>query len=209
MSHDRNIKYLTDRRIIYRRFPINDYPSHKFDWGDYYENGTFECYELFRSKAKINTYRSLKWHLLVLWYLNPQLSQDQLENLCYFICDKSNNFVTFTISDQVLKTILYEVSICDLETQPNNKLRKIIFKDLCQLTTEQKLQIVGQIVGRKKLSESEIYDAMLYTHDDGDKITVDKLANYLGCSTRTIYRNMGNELKKEKELLNQELCITS
>ena len=209
MSHDRNIKYLTDRRIIYRRFPINDHPTHRFDWGDYYENGTFECYELFRSKAKINTYRSLKWHLLVLWYLNPQLSQDQLENLCYFICDKSNNFVTFTISDQVLKTILYEVSICDLETQPNNKLRKIIFKDLCQLTTEQKLQIVGQIVGRKKLSESEIYDAMLYTHDDGDKITVDKLANYLGCSTRTIYRNMGNELKKEKELLNQELCITS
>jgi transcriptional antiterminator len=47
---------------------------------------------------------------------------------------------------------------------------------------------------------------MLYTHDDGDKITVEKLANYLGCSTRTIYRNMGNELKKEKELLNQELC---
>ena len=205
MSHDRNIKYLTDRRIIYRRFPINDHPTQRFDWGDYYENGTFECYELFRSKAKINTYKSLKWHLLVIWYLNPQLSQDQLETLCNFICDKSNNFVTFTISDQVLKTILYEVSIYDLETPPNNKLRKIIFKDTCQLTAEQKLKIVGQIIGRKKLSESEIYDAMLYVHDDGKKITVDRLAKYLCCSTRTIYRNIGNELKKEKELLNQEL----
>ena len=205
MSHNRNLKYLTDRRIIYRRFPINDKPTNTFEWGDYYENGTYECYELFRSKAKINTYKSLKWHLLVIWYLNPDLSQDKLENLFRFICDKSNEFVTFNISEQLLKTIIYEVSMHDLESPPKNKLRKIIFKDTCQLTTEQKLQIVGQIIGRKKLSESEIYDAMLYTHDDGDKITVEKLARYLGCSPRTVYRNMGEELKREKELLNQEL----
>jgi hypothetical protein len=205
MSQDRNIKYLIDRRIIYRRSPVKDQPTHVFDWGYFYENGTNECYELFRSKAKINTYKSLKWHLLVIWYLNPQLDQDQLENLCKFICDKSNNFITFTISDQLLKTILYEVSMQDLETPPKNKSRKIIFKESCKLTTEQKLQIVGSIVGRKKISESEIYDAMLYTHDDGNKITIEKLAEHLGCSTRTIYRNMGNELKKEKELLNQDL----
>lgn len=205
MSQDRNIKYLTDRRIIYRRSPINDQPSIRFDWGDYYEDGTSECYELFRSKAKINTYKSLKWHILVIWYLNPQLDQDKLENLFRFISDKSNNFVTFNISEHILKTILYEVSMHDLEHPPKNKIRKIIFKDTCQLTTEQKLQIVGQIIGRKKLSESEIYDAMLYTHDEGDKITVEKLAGYLNCSTRTVYRNMSNELKKEKELLNQNL----
>ena len=205
MSQDRNIKYLIDRRIIYRQSPIKDQPTAIYDWGYFYEDGTNECYELFRSKAKINTYKSLKWHLLVIWYLNPQLDQDELENLCRFICDKSNNFVTFTISEQLLKTIIYEVSMQDLETPPKNKTRKIIFKEFCKLTTEQKLQIVGTIVGRKKISESEIYDAMLYTHDDGDKITVDKLAKHLGCSTRTIYRNMGNELKREKELLNQDL----
>jgi hypothetical protein len=205
MSQDRNIKYLTDRRIIYRQSPIKDQPTAIYDWGYFYEDGTNECYELFRSKAKINTYKSLKWHLLVIWYLNPQLDQDQLESLCRFICDKSNNFVTFTISEQLLKTIIYEVSMQDLETPPKNKTRKIIFKEFCKLTTEQKLQIVGSIVGRKKISESEIYDAMLYTHDDGDKITVEKLAKHLGCSTRTVYRNMGNELKREKELLNQDL----
>lgn len=205
MSQDRNIKYLIDRRIIYRQSPIKDQPTATYDWGYFYEDGTNECYELFRSKAKINTYKSLKWHLLVIWYLNPQLDQDQLESLCRFICDKSNNFVTFTISEQLLKTIIYEVSMQDLETPPKNKTRKIIFKEFCKLTTEQKLQIVGSIVGRKKISESEIYDAMLYTHDDGDKITVEKLAKHLGCSTRTIYRNMGNELKREKELLNQDL----
>ena len=69
----------------------------------------------------------------------------------------------------------------------------------------QKLSIVGQMVGRKKLSSTEIYDAMLILNDTGDKITIAKLAKYLKCSTRTIHRNMDEELKREKQLLNQQL----
>jgi len=38
-----------------------------------------------------------------------------------------------------------------------------------------------------------------------EKITIAKLAEHLGCSTRTVHRNMGVELKKEKQLLNQEI----
>jgi transcriptional antiterminator len=45
---------------------------------------------------------------------------------------------------------------------------------------------------------------ILINHAD-EKITMTKLSNVLGCSTRTIYRNMSNELKKEKELLNQQI----
>jgi hypothetical protein len=205
MSHDRNIEYLIKNRIIYRRSPLNDRPTESFDWGDYYENGTYECYDLFRSKARINTYKSLKWHLLVIWYLNPQLNQDKFEQVCRFIIDIKNGFVTFNVSEQLLNNIIYEISMQDLECPPKNKLRKIIFKDFCGLTMEDKLKIVGQIVGRKKISESEIYDAMLYMHDEGKKITIDKIAEYLKCSTRTIHRNMGNDLKKEKELLNNTI----
>ena len=68
MSQERNMKYFNAKRIIYRREPITDIPTKVYDWGSYYENGTHECYELFRSKAKITTYKSLKWHMLVLWY---------------------------------------------------------------------------------------------------------------------------------------------
>ena len=76
MSHNRNTKYLDDRRIVYKRDPITDKPDQENECYMFYLNGTYECYELFRSKAKIITYRSLKWHLLTLWYLNPQLDQD-------------------------------------------------------------------------------------------------------------------------------------
>ena len=47
MTHDRNLDYLNKRRIIYRRSPVNDEPTDVFDWGNYYEDGTYECYELF------------------------------------------------------------------------------------------------------------------------------------------------------------------
>ena len=69
MSQDRNLKLLINNRIVYRRDPITDKPDEVYDWGVVYYNGTHECYELFRTRAKITTYKSLKWHLLVLWYL--------------------------------------------------------------------------------------------------------------------------------------------
>jgi hypothetical protein len=197
--------YLNKRRLIYRRNPITDKPSAKYEWGDFYEDGTHECYTLFQTKAKINTYKSLKWHLLVLWYLNDHLDQDAFEDLASFISDKENGFVTFNVSPQLLEKIIYDVSIQDLERPPKNKIRKIIFRDNSGLTTKEKLAIVGQMVGKRKLSETEIYDAMLMLHDEGEKITIAKLADNLGCSTRTVHRNMGVELKKEKQLLNQEL----
>lgn len=208
MSHiyERKLEYLNNNRIIYRRLPIKDKPSHIYDWGMYYENGTYECYELFRSKAKINTYKSLKWHLLVIWYLNPQINQDFFEKLAHFIVDKSNGFVTFNVSDQLLKTMIYEVSMCDLELAPKNKSRKIIFNEYTGLTTEEKLKIVGQMVGRsKQITEDDIYQMMLEINDDGKKITINEIANKLNCTTRTIYRNIGEQLKKEKDILNSSV----
>ena len=202
---ERNITYLNINKIVYRRDPITDKPTQSFDWGSFYENGTHESYALFQSKAKITTYKSLKWHLYVLWYLNPQIDQDMFEDLSYYICCEENGFVTFRVSDQVLQSMLYDVSLMDLEKPPPNKLRKVIFKDFSGLSMKQKLSLVGSLVGRKKLSDNEIYEAMIILHDNKEKISVTKLSLMLNCSVRTIYRNMSNELKKEKELLNKQL----
>ena len=78
----------------------------------------------------------------------------------------------------------------DLDRPPKNRLRKIVFKDGTGLSTSQKLSIVGTIIGKSKsIKEDDIYDAMLYIHEQG-KITITKLAKALKCSQRTIYRNM-------------------
>ena len=204
MSH-RNLEYLNKHRIVYRRMPITDKPDVEATYWDHYIDGTYECYELFRSKAKITTYKSLKWHLLVIWYLNPQLDQDKFEDIANIIANKDHGFITFTIPNQLLKRIVYEVSMCDLEEPPKNKLRKVIFKPSI-LSKEEKLRIVGSLIGRsKKVHQDDIYECMLDLNDMGKKITMGRIAGLLDCSTRTIHRNMCQELRKEKELLNQQL----
>ena len=202
----RKLTYLNNHRIVYRRLPINDVPDQVNEVYAYYMNGTHECYELFRSKAKITTYKSLKWHLLVLWYLNPQLDQDDFMGLAEYICHKPNGFVSFAIHDELLRKIVYEVSMLDLDKPQNNKLRKVIFKPDVMVSKEEKLRIVGRLIGRlKSVTAGDIYDLMLSINDSGRKITIKRLSIHLNCSTRTIHRNMTEELKREKELLNQQL----
>jgi len=206
MSHNRNLKYLNDKRIVYRRDPITDKPDQENECYMFYLNGTYECYSLFSSKAKITTYKSLKWHLLVLWYLNPQLDQDEFMKIAEVISNKEQGFTSFTIHIDLLKKMVYEVSMLDLDEPPKNKLRKVIFKYGNRLCKQEKLRIVGQLIGRSKsITKSDVYDLMLSINDSDRKITIKRLANYLNCSTRTVHRNMCAELKREKELLNKQL----
>ena len=202
MSH-RNLTYLNNNRIIYRRYS-SDIPTASFSWGWYYADGTHGYYALFNNKAKINTIRSLKWHLLTLWYLNPELDKTKFIQLAEYIIYKDNGFVTFNIGSKLIKQVINDVFKQDLDTPPRNRLRKIVFKDSSGLTTTEKLQIVGKIIGQAKgIKEDDIYDSMLYLNEQG-KITIAKLAEALKCSQRTIHRNMSEELKKEKELLNKQ-----
>ena len=205
MSH-RNLKYLHDNRIIYGRFPLTDIPTESNDIYDYYENGTYECYGLFRSKAKITTYKSLKWHFLVLQYLNTKQTLKEIKGVFKYIAAAKNNFVTFSMSEEALEKLVKEVFEADAERPPKNRIRKVIFKPNIILTLNEKLSVVGKLIGRsRKIVEEDIYQCMLDLNDNKQKITINKIAKLLKCSTRTVYRNMGNQLKLEKELLNKEL----
>ena len=202
----RNLKYFNNNHIVYKRDPIEDEPTHETEQYMFFEQGTYECYHLFTSKAKITTFKSLKWHLLVLWYLNPQLDQDQFMIVAEILAHKPNGFTSFAIHSELLRKIVYEVSMLDLDEPPNNKLRKVIFKYGSGLTKEQKLKIVGELIGRsKRIHSDDIYQCMIDVNGLNKKITITKLAKLLKCTTRTIHRNMCTDLKREKELLNKQL----
>ncbi len=202
----RKLYYLNQHRIIYKRLPINDKPSKIFKCGYFYENGTHEYYSLFNSRALINTYKSLRWHFRVLNYLNQDLTHNKFILICKFISKKDNGFTTFNISDEKLKNILRDIYDLNIVKPPNNKLRKIIFKDFTGLTTNEKLKIVGKLIGRTSLVDNEaIYQAMLDLNQMGKKITIGKIANLLNCSIRTVHRNMCSNLKQEKCKLNEKI----
>ena len=212
MSHERNMKWLNDRRINYRQDPINDIPTDETALYKHYENGTYECYHLFRSKAKITTYKSLKWHMLVLYYLNQDgiegdivSLEDDMRSIFNFIADKENGFVTFFISDKKLQDMIQDV-LMQGGDPPANKIRKIIFKDYSGLTANEKMSIVGKLIGRSSRVDGEsIYQCMLDLNDMGKTITWSRIAGLLNCSTRTIQRNLNDCLRKEKSILNEEI----
>ena len=213
MSHERNMKWLNDRRINYRCDPVNDKPTIETALYSYYEDGTYECYHLFRSKAKITTYKSLKWHFYVLYYLNPCKeginvpfwNLEHLKKWFEFIADKENGFVTFFISDKKLDEMIEDVFNTGGEP-PVNKKRKIIFKDYSGLTPNEKMSIVGKLIGRSSNVDGEaIYQCMLDLNDMGKTITWSRVAVLLNCSTRTIQRNLNDCLRKEKAILNEEI----
>ena len=202
----RNLNYFNNNRIVYRRDPITDKPDQENECYMFYLNGTYECYHLFTSKAKITTFKSLKWHLLVLWYLNPQLDQDKFMVIAKIIAHKPNGFTSFEIHPELLRKIVYEVSMLDLDEPPKNKLRKVIFKHNNKLSKEEKLRVVGELIGRsKRIHQDDICQCMIDLNDMGKSITMSRIAGLLVCSTRTIHRNMSEELKREKELLNKQL----
>jgi len=204
MSQERNIKWLNDRRVRYRQNPINDKPSIETSEYQFFENGTYECYHLFNSRAKITTYKSLKWHFLVLYYLN-QDSGLLPSHVYQFIANKENGFVTFFISDSKLNDMIEDVFNTGGEP-PKNKKRKIIFKDYSGLTAREKMSIVGKLIGRSsRVDEESIYQCMLDINELGNKITVSRIAGLLNCSARTVYRNMNKQLTSEKTLLNEEI----
>jgi hypothetical protein len=124
MSYERNIQWLNDRRVNYRQEPINDEPTFSNDHYSYYEDGTHEYYRLFYTPSKITTYKSLKWHLLVLWYLNydSMLTKEFVE-LAKFVANKENGFVTFFIGDSKLQQMINDVVLKGGDA-PKNKARK-------------------------------------------------------------------------------------
>jgi len=134
------------------------------------------------------------------------MGQDEFMDIAFEISAKTNGFVSFSMPPNLLEKIVYEVSLQELKEPPKNKLRKVIFKTFSGLTKEQKLRIVGQLIGRSnKTHPDDVYQAMIDIHDLGQKITIKRISEALGVSSRTIHRYMCEDLKREKELLNKEL----
>jgi len=201
MSYERNIKWLNDRRIVYRKDPDTDVPTIETKQYKYYKDGTYQCYHLFNSKAKITTYKSLKWHMLVLLYLNIDNNSMHLDHVFEFIANKENGFVTFFIKQKILNDMIEDV-FNQGGDPPANKLRKVVFKPYSGLDLSGKLRIVGQLIGRSSIDKYDIYDAMV---EINGRVTINKIAKLLSCSTRTVHRHMCDELKQEKQRLNEEI----
>ena len=159
-------------------------------------------------------------NILEIWTKRLQ-NEPHLYNINVFTGNiPSNKIMNFNGSKINVPEYMFKVVACNHKLQknklyiacflmknepPKNKLRKVIFKYGNGMSKEEKLRIVGQLIGRsKKIHPDDIYELMLSLNHSGWKITIKRLAIRLNCSTRTIHRNMCHELRKEVKLLNKQ-----
>ena len=55
------------------------------------------------------------------------------------------------------------------------------------------------------MKKEDIYEVMIQTNHEGNKIIISDIAKMLNVTSRTIHRHMCDELKKEKEILNEQI----
>ena len=68
MSHNR-LEYLNNLKVITRQEPISDKPTEVYWWGWFFEQGTYQFYNLFHSKSMITSYKSLKCLNILICYV--------------------------------------------------------------------------------------------------------------------------------------------
>ena len=158
---DRKFKYLIDNYVVWRRNPTTDIPDEETDTYMFYKKGTYQCYDLFRSKAKITTYRSFMWHMLVLKHLNQDWSSKDVLDIATYIANKNNGFTTFNMNKWNVQRVVKDLDLIDSSDPPRNKLRKVIFKFNCGLDKSQKLSIVGKLIGRSSVAQEDVYVVIL------------------------------------------------
>ena len=206
---DRN-KYFFDNRILLVMMPSVDSQSESYDWGWYYPNGTYQFYGLFQWDYSIATVKSFIWHMRVIKYinfnLNSEFNNDKLIEVCEYVANLKNKFITFDIGKERLRLIIDGLLKYDHDIPPRNKERKIVFKPFSGMTKTEKNKIIGSFSGRSsKITLSGIYELMISINDKGIRIKMKDLAKQLGCSERTISRLITKELKDEIKILNSSL----
>lgn len=203
---DRN-KYFFDNRVLLVMMPYVDSKSEAYDWGWYYPNGTYQFYGLFQWDYSISTVKSFVWHMRVIKYINFNLNSDfndeKLIEVCEYVANLKNKFITFDIGKEKLSLIVDGLLKYDHNIPPKNKQRKIIFKPFSGITKAEKQKIIGSFSGKSsKLTFSDIYELMINTNSKGVKIKMKDLAKQMNCSERTMSRFITKELKDEIKLLN-------
>lgn len=193
--------YLERSRLNYVN--INSY---NFKGKDYMVfNPPYDYYNIFTTnELTIVSYKSFTWMVSVLYHLNRdaiRLDNRILFNAAQFASETLVKYVSILPNyvDNLVEGII------DRDEIPTPQPRHIIFNPLTTLSRNDKLMIVGKHApSRKKtFSADKIEEVIELMMTYKKKITFSEVAKTLGCSTKTIQRNLSEELKKHIENYNK------
>lgn len=162
-------------------------------------------YHLYRSSRKINSFSELEYIAEKFIYLNPDFDLKLMISLFIELSDREAGHIIRTYSQDRVTDMVYRVY--DKKKQPYvPRLRKIIFNPSKNLSKDQKMEIVGRLIGRKSIILKE--DMMLILEDlymNKERISISKLAELTDTSRYIIKKSIDQEIKGEIENLNAKI----
>lgn len=162
-------------------------------------------YHLYRTKRKINSFAELEYIAEKFIYLNPDFDLQTMKQLFYKLSERESGHVIRTYTQRRVEAMVDIVH--ERKKVPyTGKLRKIIFNPSKMLTKEQKMRIVGQVIGSKpNVEEEDIVYVIDELHMNKEVITIAKIAEMCDSSRYIIKKSLTPKILKEIDRLNKRL----
>ena len=162
-------------------------------------------YHLYRTKRKINSFAELEYVAEKFIHLNPDFDLQTMKELFYKLSERESGHVIRTYTQRRVEAmidIVYERK----KVPYTGKLRKIIFNPSKMLSKEQKMRIVGQVIGSKpNVEQEDIFYVMDELYLNKEIITIQKIADMCDSSRYMIKKSLNNRILKEMDRLNGKL----
>lgn len=164
-------------------------------------------YHLYRTERKLNSLWEVKYVGEVLLYLNPDMNYLTFKEMLLTLTDRGNGHIIRTYSKIKVVNMCEELyNQFDSESLPYvRRKRKIVFNYSRSISKDEKMSIVGQVIGRGNITQEKLYCAVESLIEKGGKITIVNIAKELKCCRQTIYRHLSRALREVIDYHNSNL----
>ena len=162
-------------------------------------------YSLYRSKRKINSFSELEYTAEKFVHLNPDFNLDLMKSLFVSLSDRDNGHIVRTYGKDRVEAMVESVYIKRKEPYIS-RLRKIIFNPNKMLSKEEKMKIVGEIIGSKPvISEEDINLVVDDLYLSKEPVTIAKLAELCDTSRYMIKKSITDEVMEKINAMNSKI----
>jgi hypothetical protein len=156
-------------------------------------------YSLYRTKRKINSFSELEYTAEKFVHLNPDFDLDLMKSLFVSLSDRDNGHIVRTYGKDRVEAMIESVYM-KKKVPYAPKLRKIIFNQNKMLSKEEKMQIVGSIIGSKpSISEEDLSLVVDDLYLSKEPVSIAKLAELCDTSRYMIKKSITPDVMKQME----------
>ena len=156
-----------------------------------------EFYSLNYHNRKIQSFQELVYTLEVLYWLNRDITEEELIRAALWVSDRSNGKIIRTYGEQRIRSAVIRLFEMDRKPYVNN-YRRVVFNPSRSIPKEEKLAIVGTVCGGRKnvVTEEKIYDIVEELMAENEKITINLISRLLGVTRQTVSAHISKSIKE-------------